>query len=88
MKIFLSSTFRELIEEREAVLEALHKKQISTLAMEYFVASPSTPLETALDQLRKSVRHGPGNRFQSWHLTSGRLWSYVALPPSTTNGSG
>lgn len=54
MKVFLSSTFLDLVEEREAVLEALHKKQISTLAMEYFVASPNTPLETALDKLRRS----------------------------------
>jgi Domain of unknown function (DUF4062) len=54
LKVFLSSTFLDLLEEREAVLEALHKKQISTLAMEYFVASPNTPLQTALDKLRKS----------------------------------
>lgn len=40
MKVFLSSTFLDLLEDREAVLEALHKKQVSTLAMEYFVASP------------------------------------------------
>jgi hypothetical protein len=54
LKVFLSSTFLDLFEEREAVLEALHKKRVSTLAMEYFLASPSTPLETALENLRNS----------------------------------
>jgi hypothetical protein len=54
VKVFLSSTFIDLIGERDAVLEALHKKRASTLAMEYFVATPSTPLETALENLRGS----------------------------------
>ncbi len=54
MKVFLSSTFLDLIPERDAVREALHKKQASTLAMEYFVAAPSTPRETALENLRDS----------------------------------
>lgn len=54
MKAFLSSTFLDLVEERKAVLEALHKKRTSTLAMEYFLASPGTPRETALEHLRNS----------------------------------
>ena len=54
MKVFLSSTFRDLVEEREAVLQALHKRRTSTLAMEYFVATPSTPCETAFENLRNS----------------------------------
>ena len=54
MKIFLSSTFRDLRAEREAVLSALQKYQQNILAMEYFLATPETPLDTALQQLRKS----------------------------------
>jgi hypothetical protein len=54
LKVFLSSTFRDLVPERKAVLEALQKKQMSTIAMEYFVASPNTPRETALEKLRNS----------------------------------
>ena len=54
MKVFLSSTFLDLVGEREAVLKALHKKSASTLAMEYFVATPTTPRETALEKLRNS----------------------------------
>lgn len=54
MKVFLSSTFLDLVEERKAVLEALHRKRTSTLAMEYFLATPSTPRETALENLRNS----------------------------------
>jgi hypothetical protein len=54
LKVFLSSTFLDLVGERKAVLEALHKKSASTLAMEYFVATPTTPRETALEKLRNS----------------------------------
>ena len=54
MKIFLSSTFLDLIGEREAVLKALSRKRLSALAMEYFLATPTTPTETALENLRKS----------------------------------
>jgi hypothetical protein len=54
LKVFLSSTFIDLIDERKAVLEALHRRQNSTLAMEYFPATPGTPLKTALEYLNKS----------------------------------
>ena len=54
MKIFLSSTFRDLQAEREAVLNALQTYQQSVAAMEYFLATPETPLETALAHLRQS----------------------------------
>jgi Domain of unknown function (DUF4062) len=53
LKVFLSSTFRDLPEEREAVLHALQKKQMSTRAMEHFLATATTPRETALEELRK-----------------------------------
>lgn len=54
MKIFLSSTFRDLIRERKAVLDALQRRQQSFAAMEYFLATPKTPLATCLDELGKS----------------------------------
>jgi hypothetical protein len=54
LKAFLSSTFSELVEEREAVLKSLHKRRATTLAMEYFPATASTPLGTALGNLRDS----------------------------------
>jgi hypothetical protein len=54
LRPFLSSTFLDLVDERESVLEALRKKRMSTLAMEDFLATPSTPLATALDHLRES----------------------------------
>jgi Domain of unknown function (DUF4062) len=53
LKLFLSSTFLDLGEERQ-VLDALRKKRMLTLAMEDFLASPSRPLETALENLRNS----------------------------------
>src|SRR5712692_4036432 len=54
MKTFLSSTFLDLVDEREAVLKALRRKRMSTLAMEDFLATPTTPSETARENLRNS----------------------------------
>jgi hypothetical protein len=54
MKVFLSSTFLDLQAERDAVLKALRRKRTSTLAMEDFLATPTTPSHTALENLRES----------------------------------
>ena len=54
MKLFLSSTFRDLAPEREAVLGMLQRKRQAVLAMEHFLSSASTPLDTALSTLRTS----------------------------------
>jgi hypothetical protein len=54
LKPFLSSTFLDLAEERQAVLQALRKKRLLTQAMEDFLATPTPPLETALGHLRQS----------------------------------
>ncbi len=54
MKVFLSSTLIDLVAEREAVLKALRRKRQSVLAMEDFLATPSTSLETALKHLSES----------------------------------
>src|ERR1035438_7478362 len=52
LKPFLSSTFLDLVEEREAVLESLRKMRLVTHAMEDFIATPNPPLVTALEHLR------------------------------------
>lgn len=52
MNPFLSSTFLDLVEEREVVLKALRKKRLLTNAMEDFLATPNPPLVTALEHLR------------------------------------
>lgn len=44
----------DLKREREAVLEALRKRRMSTLAMEDVLATPTTPRETALQNLRQA----------------------------------
>jgi hypothetical protein len=54
LKPFLSSTFLDLVEEREVVLKALRKKRLLTNAMEDFLATPNPPLVTALEHLRDS----------------------------------
>ena len=54
MKIFLSSSFRDLIRGRKIVLEALQRRQQSFAAMEFFLATAKTPLDTCLAELSNS----------------------------------
>lgn len=52
MKIFVSSTFRDLKEEREQVHLYLKKAGLESLGMEYFVAESNTPKEVCLRELQ------------------------------------
>lgn len=54
MRIFVSSTFRDLRAERDAAVEALRRAQLVPWGMELFVSEPATPLQVALDQLQLS----------------------------------
>ena len=52
--IFLSSTWADLEEHREAVLFTLGRLQKRVEAMEYFGALPSNPLSESLRSVRRS----------------------------------
>ena len=54
MKVFLSSTFRDLVPERDVVLGVLRRRRQVAVAMEDFLAGPAPPLDTALTELRGS----------------------------------
>lgn len=52
--IFLCSTINDLSSERAKVLEAIRRLQLSHDSMEFFGARPRTPLDTCLEEVRKS----------------------------------
>ncbi|MBV8107835.1 MAG: DUF4062 domain-containing protein, partial [Hyphomicrobiales bacterium] len=52
--VFVCSTFDDLVEEREAVLDAIRRVQQRHNAMEFFGARPGRPIDTCLDEVRKS----------------------------------
>jgi hypothetical protein len=54
LNVFVCGTYRDLIEEREAVLESIRRLQYQHDSMEYFGARPNTPIETCLDEVRRS----------------------------------
>jgi hypothetical protein len=54
MKIFISSTFRDLKEEREKLHISLKKAGLESLGMEFFVAEPSTPKEVCLREINNA----------------------------------
>jgi hypothetical protein len=52
MLIFISSTYRDLIEERQAVQQALSQGEVQPWGMEFFNSSPDKPLSVCLDNVR------------------------------------
>jgi hypothetical protein len=66
-RVFLSSTFTDLTEERKSVLEAIRRLQLRHDSMEFFGASTKLPINTCLEEVRKSdvlvvlVGHRYGN---------------------------
>jgi hypothetical protein len=53
-KIYLSSTYSDLIEIREDVYKTLRKMGLDVIAMEDYVASDERPLDKCLDDVRNS----------------------------------
>src|SRR6266849_1854763 len=54
MRIFISSTFKDLRPEREAAQEALRRSELVPWGMELFVSEPSKPLDVCLEQVQLS----------------------------------
>lgn len=53
-KVFVCSTFSDLSEEREAVLDAIRRLQLEHDSMEFFGARAQQPIETCLKEVRAS----------------------------------
>ncbi len=54
LTIFISSTVADLSNERKSVLDAIKALQLKHESMEYFGARPSRPIETCLEEVKKS----------------------------------
>jgi tetratricopeptide (TPR) repeat protein len=52
--VFVCSTFDDLEQEREGVLDAIRRVQQQHNAMEFFGARPGRPIDVCLDEVRKS----------------------------------
>jgi tetratricopeptide (TPR) repeat protein len=52
--VFVCSTFDDLVDERQGVLEAIRRVQQRHSAMEYFGARDARPIETCLEEVRAS----------------------------------
>jgi len=53
VQLFISSTYRDLKPEREAVQEALRKGDSLLWGMEFFVSEPRRPLDVCLQELER-----------------------------------
>jgi Domain of unknown function (DUF4062) len=52
--VFVCSTFDDLEQEREAVLDAIRRVKSRHNAMEFFGARPGRPIDVCLDEVRRS----------------------------------
>ena len=52
--VFVCSTFSDLSEEREGVLDAIRRLKLEHDSMEFFGAHAEQPIETCLQEVRKS----------------------------------
>ena len=78
-RVFLCSTYSDLVEEREAVLDVIRRLQLIHDSMEFFGARPNCPLDTCLAEVRSSdiVLVIVGHRYGS--LVPGKQRSYTDL---------
>lgn len=53
-RIFISSTWKDLVDERKQVMKAIHFLESPHVAMEYFSADPREPIEVCLEKVRSS----------------------------------
>jgi hypothetical protein len=54
LTVFVCSTYSDLVDERNAVLEAIRRLQHRHDAMEFFGARANAPIETCLEEVRRS----------------------------------
>lgn len=54
LTIFVCSTYSDLTEERKAVLDAIRRLQLQHDSMEFFGARANQPIETCLEEVRRS----------------------------------
>lgn len=78
-KVFLCSTYSDLIEERQAVLDTIRRLQLLYDSMEFFGARPGRPLDTVLQEVKASniVIVIIGHRYGT--IVPGRKNSYTEL---------
>ena len=54
LTVFVCSTFSDLSDEREGVLDAIRRLQLQDDSMEFFGARANQPIETCLQEVRRS----------------------------------
>lgn len=54
LTVFVCSTFGDLSAERESVLDAIRRLQLKHDSMEFFGARAAQPIETCLEEVRRS----------------------------------
>src|SRR5438132_1574309 len=54
MMVFVCGTYRDLAQERESVLDAIRRLQHQHDSMEFFGARANRPIDTCLEEVRKS----------------------------------
>lgn len=88
LRIFISSTSEDLVNERSQVLEGVRHLHFEHVAMEYFGADPRKPIEVCLDEVRRSdVYLGIiGHRYGTIVEETGKSYTHMEYEEATRIG--
>lgn len=87
MRVFVSSTFKDLAAVRADILDALHRTGSASAGMEYFGARPELPLEVCLQEVRRADLFllVMGATYGSVHPTSGLSFTHLEYREAVRN---
>lgn len=88
MKVFISSTYRDLKEDRWSLLISLKKAGFDAWGMEFFAAEPETPKEVCLREVRTSdlMILVIGDSYGSLDSESGKSFTHLEYEEAKRNG--
>ena len=86
-KVFISSTWEDMMPYRAAVTEALTALEQIPIGMEYFVSSPDSPIEACLSSVRRSRLYIliVGMRYGSVESGSGKSFTELEYDEAVKN---
>ena len=88
LRVFVSSTYEDMIDYRKAVIDTLNNLEVIPRAMEHFVSSPEKPLDVVLSEVRRCQLFIAlvAMRYGSIDTETGKSFSELEYEEAVKNG--
>ena len=88
LRVFVSSTYEDMIDYRKAVIDELNNLEVIPRAMEHFVSSPDKPLDVVLSEVRRCQLFIAlvAMRYGSVDTETGKSFSELEYEEAVKNG--